>query len=256
MAERSTKEPGAGPASQRAVIERLSSALEDGADWATSLVEAIALWTTPEESYRGRRYNYFIQGEAFDWMLLAERLFGEVGGLVTQKEREDFLFSGRFPDTFDTSKLADLLGVEKYRGYLNYYYGVIVEEALQLATELEVHKRHTSNSVSYREDYTEEAYVKVYGTPGSRLLAMFREEKGSPARRSISVGESREFTYWLFKYRLKASDSAKIASDTKKGLEQLQRMREASGLSVGTHGPPFTGQVDPVHRSASPARTT
>ncbi|GAJ03845.1 unnamed protein product, partial [marine sediment metagenome] len=32
-----------------------------------------------------------------------------------------------------------------------------------------------------------------------------------------------EFTYWLFKYRLNHCDKARVASDTKKGLEQLNR---------------------------------
>jgi hypothetical protein len=33
----------------------------------------------------------------------------------------------------------------------------------------------------------------------------------------------KEFTYWLFKYRLKHGDPARVASDTKKALEWLRR---------------------------------
>jgi hypothetical protein len=40
----------------------------------------------------------------------------------------------------------------------------------------------------------------------------------------MSVTQLKEFTYWLFKYRLKTSDKAKIASDTKKGLDALHQM--------------------------------
>ena len=39
------------------------------------------------------------------------------------------------------------------------------------------------------------------------------------------MAESREFNYWLFKYRVKNCDKARIASDTRKGLDQLERMR-------------------------------
>ena len=103
-----------------------------------------------------------------------------------------------------------------------------MEEALQLATEVEVHKHYTSNGVQYRNDFSEEAFVRIYGAPKSELLKTFRDEMGYPTGRSVSLSESKEFTYWLFKYRLKVSDKARIASDTQKGLEQLQRMAEVS----------------------------
>jgi len=32
------------------------------------------------------------------------------------------------------------------------------------------------------------------------------------------------FTYWLFKYRLRQCDRAKVASDTRRGLAQLARL--------------------------------
>ena len=34
----------------------------------------------------------------------------------------------------------------------------------------------------------------------------------------------KEFTYWLFKRRVNSSDSARVASDTKKGLVKLSGM--------------------------------
>ena len=44
----------------------------------------------------------------------------------------------------------------------------------------------------------------------------------------MDLKESKEFTYWLFKYRLSKSDKARIASDTRKGLQQLELMRAAT----------------------------
>jgi len=201
--------------------------MEAGREWPTSLLEAMALWTVPTEICNGREYNYLIGGEAFDWLLLAERLCDAVDGFAPQLEIENLLFTGRFPPTFDSLRFRSLLGVEKYRGHLNYYYGVTVEEALQLATELEVYKRNASNGVRYVDDFSEEAFSRIYRAPKSELLRLFRQEVGSAGRDSMSVGESREFTYWLFKRRFRVSDKPKIASDTKKGLDQLRRMREA-----------------------------
>ena len=193
-----------------------------------SLLETMAVWGTPQEKYRGRTYKYFIAGEAFDWLLLAERLCSSISDLVPPQEMEDLLCYGRFPASFDLSRFKSLLGMDKYRGYLNYYYGVTVEEALHLATEIEIHKHCASNGIQYRDDFSEEAFVRIYGVPRSELLETFRDEMSYSNRHSLSLSESKNFTYWLFKYRMKVSDKARTASDTQKGLNQLQYMAEVS----------------------------
>lgn len=215
------------PFSVSASINHLRNAMEDNREWATSLLEAMALWVVPQEEFAERKYNYLIGGEAFDWILLAERLCDAVPGFMPQIELEELLFTGLFPPTFESSNFSSLLGMEKYRGCLNYYYGVTVEEALQLATELEVSKRHASNCVQYVDDFSEETFTIIYGAPKADLLKRFRDSVGYPDSCEISLGESKEFTYWLFKLRLKLSDKPKVASDTKKGLDQLQLIRDS-----------------------------
>ena len=213
------------PTPETEALDHLRRSLRDGRDWPDALLEAMALWTAPREAYEGRQYNYFIGGEAFEWLLLAERLCESVDGLIPENEKEDLLFTGQFPAPFDQTRFSDLLGVEKYRGYLNYFYGVTVEEALQLAVEYEVQKRRLSGGNRYQDDLVDEAYTRLYRAPKSTLLKQFREDKGYSSKRTMDLNESKEFTYWLFKYRLRSSDSAKIASDTVKGLRQLQQMR-------------------------------
>ena len=210
-------------------IAHLRRSLEGGSDWPSALLEAMAMWTIPQETCHGRRFEYFIGGEAFDWMLLAERLFLEVSDLVPRREQEDLLFAARFPASFQKTRFKDLLGVEKYRGALNFYYGVTVEEALQLTLEAEVRKRQASNGVRYKKDYSDEVFLSLYRATSSELLQRFRDKTGGSSKPSMDVGEHRSFTYWLFKHRLEVSDKARVASDTKKGLEQLQRMKEAVG---------------------------
>ncbi len=212
----------------RHVVSSLRAALEDGAEWPISLLEAVAAWSVAEESYRGRKYKYFIGGEAFDWLMLAERLCLATKGLLPAAEVEDLLFRGRFPrNSIDSAFFKSTLGIEKYRAHLNYYYGVTVEEALQLSVELEAHKRHSSGGVHYRDDYSDEAFGRIYRAPRSKLLRRFRDETGLATRRYLSLGDSKEFTYWLFKHRLEVSDKARVASDTRKGLDMLQRMKSA-----------------------------
>ena len=205
-------------------IDHLRRLLKDGEAWPVALLKSMALWTIPVETVKGREYSYFIGGEAFDWLLLAERLCMEMGSLIPKDEKEELLFTGRFPQPFDESRIKELLGVHKRRGYLNYYYGVVVEEALQLAVEREVHERKVSNGNQYQDDFSEEVFQKVYRESQATLTEEFRQEAGYDSVEIMSVTQMKEFTYWLFKYRIKTSDKAKIASDTKKGLDALHEM--------------------------------
>ncbi|MEC9014746.1 MAG: hypothetical protein VYA78_09260, partial [Chloroflexota bacterium] len=56
------------------VLLHLRMDLAAGVPWQKALLEAVGRWTTVEEVLDGREYRYLIQGEAFDWLLLAERL--------------------------------------------------------------------------------------------------------------------------------------------------------------------------------------
>ena len=205
-------------------IDNLRRLLKDGVEWPVALLQSMALWTIPVETFLGRKYSYFIGGEAFDWLLLAERMCHEVGNVIPKDEKEELLFTGRFPAPFEETQIKELLGVHKRRGYLNYYYGIVVEEALQLAVEREIHKRKLSNGNQYQGDFSDEVFDKVYREPREALMEEFRVESGYDNLETMSVTQLKEFTYWLFKYRLKTSDKAKIASDTKKGLDALHQM--------------------------------
>ena len=205
-------------------IKHLSDSLRKGRDWPTCLFESMALWTSAEDVYRGRRQTYFIAGEAFDWLLLAERLCNSARNLIPQQERDSLLFNGQFPSYFNPSTIKNLLGIEKYRGFLNFFYGITVEEALLLATELEVQKKHEGNGLLYIEDHTDEAFRKVYRKSMHELLSCFRKSNNYSSRNTMNVSEAKEFTYWLFKYRVANADKAKIASDTRKGLNQIKKM--------------------------------
>jgi hypothetical protein len=81
-----------------------------------------------------------------------------------------------------------------------------------------------SNGNQYQGDFSDEVFDKVYREPREALMEEFRVESGYDNLETMSVTQLKEFTYWLFKYRLKTSDKAKIASDTKKGLDALHQM--------------------------------
>jgi hypothetical protein len=202
-------------------IRHLEQTIIAGKHWYLALLEAIGLWTESEETYNGRHYRYLIDGEAFDWLLLAERLCEAIDDLVPEDEKLALLFHGKPPIRLTKERFKELIGGAKYRQYLNYFYGVTVEEALNLAVQEEVRKERRTSGYNNEHNLVNEVYQRIYGATKAILLKRFRREKSYPQLRSITLTELREFTYWLFKYRLKHCDKARVASDTKKALEQL-----------------------------------
>ena len=203
-------------------VRHLKEAIAQGKHWYIALLEAIGLWDKTEETYNGRHYRYLIANEAFDWLLLAERLLQEVDHLVLEEEIIDLIFCGKAPIQISSEEFWQFIGEAKYNAHLNYFYGIIVEEALLLAVEEKVRKEQ--NVYALDGNYiTELAYEQIYDATMTALLHRFKREKGYPQRKSMELTECREFTYWLFKYRLNNCDRERVVSDTKRGLQELER---------------------------------
>ena len=200
---------------------RLRQAIEDGRPWPEALLQAMEQWTLPEETFRGVHRRYLLLGEAFDWLLLARRLGAEVADLVPEAERRNKLHTGHFLLETPWEDVRRLLGVTKYRSYLNYWYGVTVEQALQVAVQQEVRKERYSLGTRSRRGLTDAVFGKIYGRTRTELLAEFRAEWPLSQPDDAPATELKAFTYWLFKLRVYRSDPARVASDTRKGLEWL-----------------------------------
>ena len=223
-------------------LDRLRGRVDDpSADWRRALVETMAQWTLPQESVNGRRHVYLIGGEAFDWRALAERMMEACCEKVSPVEREEMLVGAGLPPGMTDDELKRALGVDKYRAHLNYVYGVTVEQALQVAVQGEICKRDVGNGYRPGEEQCERAYDRLYGKRLIDLWAEFRKENSdwlaggdrvsgdasadSAGSRCVADGDA--FTYWLFKRRLERADPARVASDTRKGLRQLEKMRRS-----------------------------
>jgi hypothetical protein len=208
----------------RQVIADLRHDVTDGEQhWFLSLLTAIRNWPLPAEHINGREYRYLIGGEAFDWLLLAERLLDEVSDLVPSEETEGLIFHERLPVELSEAEFGQLLGA-KYKPHLNFVYGVRVESAVLLAAAEEVHKSYTAGKVWANGHVDGEAFEHVYGRPLEQLLSEFRIEKNIEDAEWLSLAELSEWRYWLFQYRVKNQDPARVASDTRKGLAFLQHL--------------------------------
>ncbi len=219
----------ASSASDAEAIRHFETAVSDGKHWFIALLESIGLWTSAEETYNDRGYRYLIGEEAFDWLLLSERLCDTADGLLPQEEKNDLLFHASPPLGLSSEEVKQLIGDIKYKQYLNYFYGVTLEGMLQLATKDEVHKERYLPCPGRENNIDNEAFERIYGASKDDLLKSFRLEKGYARLKTITLYELKEFTYWLFKYRLKQCEKAKVASDTKKALDYLKRQWEDKG---------------------------
>ena len=205
-------------------IQGLRNGIAEGRNWYVSLLEAIRLWSSPEEDYKERHYQYLIDNEAFDWLVLSERLCQELDGLIPEKDRANLLFFGIPPIELSKDQFKNLIGPSKYRAHLNYFYGILVEKFLLLSVTEEIRKKKTVLGLNNDNGVVDEAYKRIYGATQSALLKQFRKERHYPQLRSIRLSELKEFTYWLFKYRIKTRDKSLVASDTKKGLTKLHEL--------------------------------
>ena len=217
-------------AGDKEAIRYLGQAIKDGKHWYIALLEAVGLWASAAENHNGRIFHYLIGGEAFDWLLLAERLCQTVDSLLPDDEKNALLFCSRAPLSLSPVELRELIGDSKYRQYLNYFYGITVEGALVVAVGEEVQKGKWMPSHGGERGIEDEAYQRIYGDAKAEMLQRFRCERGYPQLTSITLTELKEFTYWLFKYRLKQCEKARVASDTKKALEYLKRQWTVKGF--------------------------
>ncbi|MFH1087154.1 MAG: hypothetical protein V1737_01040 [Chloroflexota bacterium] len=211
----------------RKAVEHLKEAIGSGKHWYLALLEAIGLWSSTEEETDGVRSRYLIDNEAFDWLVLAERLSREVKGSIPENELVNLLFLDKPPLEVDTERFRQLIGEAKYKGYLNYLYGVLTEGALHQATVEEIRKERRNLGMSNDASIDEEVYQRIYGSSEEVLRRQFREEKGLPHAPETDLEEMAAFNYWLFKHRLAHCEKARMASDTKKALAYLHRQWQA-----------------------------
>lgn len=218
---------GAGlPAPDEAIL-RMRHEIVAGRHWFDAMLSAIGSWRAASETVGERTYRYLVGGEAFDWLLLAERLIGAMPDLVPSREADALLFQGEWPIEIDDEEFAERLGPAKFSAHLNYLYGVLVEQALQLHVEEEMHKEAYARAWGVDPRADEGMYRRVYGKPLPELRAVYYEETATILREELDYPDWQDFTYWLFRFRLKRQDKARVASDTRKGLAMLTRMELA-----------------------------
>ena len=214
-------------------VIHLRAAVRSGVPWPRALLEAVALWTAPQETHLDRTYVYLIGGEALDWLTLAERLCPEIEDFIPPADMERLLFEGALPNDVTPEEFREWMGGNKYRAYLNYWYGVVVEEGLQQSVEDDVRKREKARCYPDHEEMVEEAFTHIYGKPRAELMKEFRKEAGIGNYAPLTLSDFKVFTYWLSKRRFNLWDPARVASDTRIGIRYLLRLEQVPGPLAG-----------------------
>ena len=102
-----------------AAIEHLKQSVAGGKHWYISILEAVKMWNSREEDYKGRHLNYLIDNEAFDWLLLVERLADEVADYIPEDQKVALLFFDKPPLSLSREDFKKIIGAAKYKAYLN-----------------------------------------------------------------------------------------------------------------------------------------
>lgn len=215
--------PDEGPLSPEQAVVALRAAIEAGDSWYSALLHVISRWTAPSEEVDGAVLHYLIAGEAFDWLLLAQRLVATIEDLVPAEEAEALVVQGLPPHVETEDEFEAAIGPAKYRAHLNFQYGVVVEELLLLAAEMELQKTGHLSRVGFPTADIE-SFERVYGKTWDELKVFYTAETGETPGDRMSQAELRTFIYWLSKFRIRYSEPARIASDTRKAMTVLARL--------------------------------
>ena len=205
------------------ILETLRQRIANGEDWYRALLAASSQWPLEDEEIDGEHFTYLLDGEALDLLRLFERLTLAVSDLIPEDELATLLANDRPPFEVSREEMKDLIGPDRYRAYLSFLYGVLVEEMVVLAVLEELRKKRRSSGRTHYDAELDEAYKYVYGSSRTELMAMFKKDRALPRRRTLGLSSMKEFTYWLFKLRLRNSDKSRVASDTKRALTLLHR---------------------------------
>ena len=200
-----------------------------GENWHRAMLLAVSEWPLEEETLDGDRFLYLIDGEALDLPRIYDRLALQIADLVSEDELEALLVYGKSPVGLSRDEMKSLMGNKRYNAYLTFIYGVLVEEMVVLAVLQDIRKKRRASGLTRYDANPDDAYRYVYRASRLELLNSFRKERGLKRKRSIDLTQLREFTYWLFKLRLRNSDKSRVASDTKRALVLLQHFAEVKG---------------------------
>jgi len=218
-------------------FEIATKALIQGFDWQDVVLEAIKVWHIPEERKGNHKFIYLILGEAFNWIRLATRIINACQIKASNKQINDFLFNGYIPANLSEYEFRSKIGDIKYKGWQNYYYGVMVEQCVVELSKSNMIKKAYASGVRITEQNLDSVFKETYGDYLDVLWRRFnlnnhKNNKKYYLPKTTGESDSEQFTYWLFKLRLSRSAPEVFASRTKEALKYLDNVKMNNNMRV------------------------
>ncbi len=209
------------------LIRQLRQSIKDGENWYNAFLEMASVWNIESETVGATKFQYIIDGEALDLSAIAARALPAISDLIDGEILDKYLTTGDYLGGHTYSEMRSLLGEDNYVRYLNFFYGVTLEEILHQLYKEALHKDHLSTGYTDKVDVTPQIFIQIYNQSRETLFSKFCEEKGYIIADAMNSRAIKEFYYWLFKQRVKNQEPARVASDTKRALDWLEKYRRS-----------------------------
>ena len=211
-------------------LEIFNNALNNGENWKDAVLDVIRIWGIPEEKKGNHKLTYLISGEAFNWVRLAIRIINSSNIEVPEDEIREFLFSGFLPNALSEDEFKSKIGESKFKGWQNYYYGIIVEQGVIELTKINIMKEIFSIGIDISDEKLDIVFDEIYGNSFEVLWKDFNLNTSDVNRKyylpkTTGESESEEFIYWLFKRRLSKSTPEVFASKVNEALKYLDNVK-------------------------------
>ena len=132
-------------------------------------------WTVPRETLDQVETDYLIGGKRSIGCCWRSVCCGGVpASFLPSDEVERLLFDGVLPAEITEAHFKSALGPEKYRAHLNFFYGVVVEEALWYAVEREVEKERGVRGLHGLGGVQDVIAERLYRASFGALLSRFQ----------------------------------------------------------------------------------
>tara|TARA_B100001996_G_scaffold234392_1_gene180956 strand:- start:26 stop:676 length:651 start_codon:yes stop_codon:yes gene_type:complete len=168
----------------------------------------------------------FISGEAFNLKLSLKLYYSELKNL---DEIDDYLFIPYDFNQKERDQIKRLMGAKIYSAHLNYFYGIVVENAIREILRLEIEKKRGYHGYDNYSEINDKVFSLIYGKKNKDLWAEFCDYERLGAKSyyvpsKIYSLEYDSFTYWLSKKRIKLCAPELNASLISRGLNYLERI--------------------------------
>jgi hypothetical protein len=221
-------------------LEIFNNALNNGENWKDVVLEVIKIWGIPEEKKGNHKLIYLISGEAFNWVRLAIRIINSSNIEVPEDEIREFLFSGFLPNALSEDEFKSKIGESKFKGWQNYYYGIIVEQGVIELTKINIMKEIFSIGIDISDEKLDIVFDEIYGNSFEVLWKNFNLNTNGVNRKyylskTTGQSESEEFIYWLFKKRLSKSTPEVFASRVNEALKYLDNVKMNNSIRISNN---------------------